>query len=420
MRPAYAPCPSPEPPYASGASCGPSGLPRCERCAGHPDGRRVTARAPRGVGWRIRPLPTALRSRDAAAGHGDRNPSTASHELDVRTQPALPYGAVLRHAPSIAARAHVARAGQWRSGAVPLGVGGWEDDSRTQLHRSQARPPNRSLLTRTLFAETPMAGHEIPEPADRKQVADPGSDLRSGRKRHATSCDPAFRHGVVVGFDGSMSSERALAYAIGMAHRLGSGLIIVHVANRLPTTVWAGCEPPGLRGRARPPHRGPRPGAGLRRLSHRGALDPRRARRRHLPRAGGGRPGVLGRRDRRRLDARHRGRIFGSVAGGWRAAPSARSSSSLTLGRPARCSGSRPPAHSLPRGRHVRRVRCAPSGRLRYARRQTSRPAGGGDASRGGASRRMGAPGTVSRFRARTVAARSRRSDVPAARSTPR
>lgn len=88
-----------------------------------------------------------------------------------------------------------------------------------------------------------MAGHEIPEPADRKQVADPMADLEAAEKtRH--SCDPAFRHGVVVGFDGSMSSERALAYAIGMARRLGSGLIIVHVANRLPTTVWAGCEPP--------------------------------------------------------------------------------------------------------------------------------------------------------------------------------
>lgn len=88
-----------------------------------------------------------------------------------------------------------------------------------------------------------MAGHEIPEPADRKQVADPGSEPQTvGESR--PSCDPAFRHGVVVGFDGSMSSERALAYAIGMAHRHGSGLIIVHVANRLPTTVWAGCEPP--------------------------------------------------------------------------------------------------------------------------------------------------------------------------------
>ncbi|MEU5207653.1 universal stress protein [Streptomyces sp. NPDC020742] len=88
-----------------------------------------------------------------------------------------------------------------------------------------------------------MAGHEIPEPADRKQVADPTADLEAVEEnRHA--CDPAFRHGVVVGFDGSMSSERALAYAIGIARRHDSGLIIVHVANRLPTTVWAGCEPP--------------------------------------------------------------------------------------------------------------------------------------------------------------------------------
>ncbi len=90
-----------------------------------------------------------------------------------------------------------------------------------------------------------MAGHEFFEPADRKRpVADPTASepLAGEDSRHA--CDPAFRHGVVVGFDGSTSSERALAYAIGMARRSGSGLIIVHVANRLPTTVWAGCEPP--------------------------------------------------------------------------------------------------------------------------------------------------------------------------------
>jgi nucleotide-binding universal stress UspA family protein len=89
-----------------------------------------------------------------------------------------------------------------------------------------------------------MAGHEYFDPADRKrQVADPTDDPQAAEEpRHA--CDPAFQHGVVVGFDGSTSSERALAYAIGMAHRSRSGLIIVHVANRLPTTVWAGCEPP--------------------------------------------------------------------------------------------------------------------------------------------------------------------------------
>lgn len=127
--------------------------------------------------------------------------------------------------------------GQERSVAVPLGVWAWEDDSRTQLRR-QPTPSHEDPN-----AETPMAGQEFPEPADRKQVADPTSDLQAAEEPRL-SCDPAFRHGVVVGFDGSTSSERALAYAIGMARRSGSGLIIVHVANRLPTTVWAGCEPP--------------------------------------------------------------------------------------------------------------------------------------------------------------------------------
>ncbi|WP_069811238.1 universal stress protein [Streptomyces sp. TP-A0874] len=88
-----------------------------------------------------------------------------------------------------------------------------------------------------------MAGHEIPEPADRRKVADLTADLEAAEGVRQP-CDPAFQHGVVVGFDGSTSSERALAYAIGMARRCRSGLIIVHVANRLPTTVWAGCEPP--------------------------------------------------------------------------------------------------------------------------------------------------------------------------------
>jgi nucleotide-binding universal stress UspA family protein len=104
-------------------------------------------------------------------------------------------------------------------------------------------PPKPLSPHEDSLAEIPMAGHEIPEPADRKQVADQRSDPLTAEETRP-SCDPAFRHGVVVGFDGSTSSERALAYAIGMACRLGSGLIIVHVANRLPTTVWAGCEPP--------------------------------------------------------------------------------------------------------------------------------------------------------------------------------
>lgn len=87
-----------------------------------------------------------------------------------------------------------------------------------------------------------MAGHEFPDPADGRPLANAAVPETVPTARHA--CDPAFRHGVVVGFDGSLSSERALSYAIGMARRTHSALIIVHVANRLPATVWAGCEPP--------------------------------------------------------------------------------------------------------------------------------------------------------------------------------
>ncbi|MBY8886473.1 universal stress protein [Streptomyces sp. PTM05] len=89
-----------------------------------------------------------------------------------------------------------------------------------------------------------MAGYEFPDPADGKPIADFGTAQPETAAETHHHCDPAFQHGVVVGFDGSVSSERALAYAIGMARRAGSGLIIVHVANRLPATVWAGCEPP--------------------------------------------------------------------------------------------------------------------------------------------------------------------------------
>ncbi|WP_031069835.1 universal stress protein [Streptomyces sp. NRRL WC-3742] len=77
-------------------------------------------------------------------------------------------------------------------------------------------------------AERPEAGPST-DPAEESSTAVP---------------DPVFQHGVVVGFDGSLSSERALAYAVGMARRSQCGLVIVHVANRLPATVWAGCEPP--------------------------------------------------------------------------------------------------------------------------------------------------------------------------------
>ncbi|WP_165987326.1 universal stress protein [Streptomyces sp. YIM 98790] len=91
-----------------------------------------------------------------------------------------------------------------------------------------------------------MAGYELPEPADRKRPVADRSAPSGSAEESCSPQDPVFRHGIVVGFDGSTSAERALAYAVGMAVRAGCGLIIVHVANRLPTTVWAGCEPPAL------------------------------------------------------------------------------------------------------------------------------------------------------------------------------
>ncbi|WP_197084615.1 universal stress protein [Saccharothrix sp. ST-888] len=90
-------------------------------------------------------------------------------------------------------------------------------------------------------------GAGVPVGRPRGARAAGSADSESGptpQEQPVRPCDPAFQHGVVVGFDGSLSSERALAYAVGMARRSQCGLVIVHVANRLPATVWAGCEPP--------------------------------------------------------------------------------------------------------------------------------------------------------------------------------
>ncbi|CAO0830264.1 hypothetical protein SMICM17S_03138 [Streptomyces microflavus] len=105
------------------------------------------------------------------------------------TQPALPSRTTSGMLPPTS-RVLLRGSGRWRSDAVPLGVWGWEDDSRTELSTCRRTSRNRSLLTRTLFAETPMAGHEIPEPADRKQVADPRSEPRTVEEARP-ACDPA-------------------------------------------------------------------------------------------------------------------------------------------------------------------------------------------------------------------------------------
>ncbi|MCX5604846.1 universal stress protein [Streptomyces phaeochromogenes] len=41
-----------------------------------------------------------------------------------------------------------------------------------------------------------------------------------------------------MGYTGSPSSERALAYASGMARRAGAGLVVVHVTYQWPTVDW--------------------------------------------------------------------------------------------------------------------------------------------------------------------------------------
>lgn len=57
-------------------------------------------------------------------------------------------------------------------------------------------------------------------------------DPRLEPDRPARAVPPvAFAHPVVVGYDGSASSRNALAYAAGMARRLGRPLLIVYVAS---------------------------------------------------------------------------------------------------------------------------------------------------------------------------------------------
>jgi nucleotide-binding universal stress UspA family protein len=66
----------------------------------------------------------------------------------------------------------------------------------------------------------------------------PGPDLaaelrrftREPRAARPPSQLPRFDHPVVVGFDGSPSSRHALAYAAGMARRIGQSLVVAYIA----------------------------------------------------------------------------------------------------------------------------------------------------------------------------------------------
>jgi nucleotide-binding universal stress UspA family protein len=91
-------------------------------------------------------------------------------------------------------------------------------------------------------AERPKRPSEHPERPEperseqaRRDLEPPERDLEpSGDRRVCRDLD----HPVVVGFDGSTSSRHALAYAAGMARRLGQSLLVVHV---IPPAIY--CEP---------------------------------------------------------------------------------------------------------------------------------------------------------------------------------
>jgi nucleotide-binding universal stress UspA family protein len=65
-------------------------------------------------------------------------------------------------------------------------------------------------------------------------------ERRRGRAERGQAEDAQDRleHPVIVGYDGSPSSRNALAYAAGMARRLGRSLLVIHVCS---TGIY--CEP---------------------------------------------------------------------------------------------------------------------------------------------------------------------------------
>ncbi|MFF3559347.1 universal stress protein [Streptomyces sp. NPDC002574] len=52
------------------------------------------------------------------------------------------------------------------------------------------------------------------------------------------------KYGVLVGYNGSARSKRALSYAAGMARRSGTALVVVHVSRQNAVAAFFGFEPP--------------------------------------------------------------------------------------------------------------------------------------------------------------------------------
>lgn len=83
-----------------------------------------------------------------------------------RGQPALPSALASCMLPQSASRA-LRRSGQWRSGAVPLGVKGWKDDSRTRARQwpGATAPDNRRRTGVPGGRRTHVASPAHPRPA---------------------------------------------------------------------------------------------------------------------------------------------------------------------------------------------------------------------------------------------------------------
>jgi nucleotide-binding universal stress UspA family protein len=106
-------------------------------------------------------------------------------------------------------------------------------------------PPRRRPAQRDQPSPPPdRAGRSQPEPASRPQPEPAGPDQvqpdpadcagRLAARQPLTEAD----HPVVVGYDGSAPSRNALAYAAGMARRLGRTLLVAYI-----TSTALFCEP---------------------------------------------------------------------------------------------------------------------------------------------------------------------------------
>ena len=80
--------------------------------------------------------------------------------------------------------------------------------------------------------------HPSGEPCGRGAGTEPGT-VRGARPDHrigpAGRGSAEHRYPILAGYDGSMASRRALAYAAGMARRLDRWLVVVHVRRPIGT-----------------------------------------------------------------------------------------------------------------------------------------------------------------------------------------